>query len=139
MIKTDQKGYVRLVTSMGDINLELHCDLVPKTCEVCTRVRFFFFFFLIRVAEQCDGDCRRTSSRSPSASSTTARRFIDSSKTLWFKAGNHYLISRKCGESLIDYVHICLAIRRAPGVAACRRSGSRSNRKRRFCDTFASE
>ncbi|KAJ2747568.1 cyclophilin peptidyl-prolyl cis-trans isomerase Cyp8 [Coemansia sp. BCRC 34301] len=26
------KGYARLVTSMGDINLELHCDLAPRTC-----------------------------------------------------------------------------------------------------------
>ncbi|KAJ2686556.1 cyclophilin peptidyl-prolyl cis-trans isomerase Cyp8 [Coemansia spiralis] len=26
------KGYVRLVTNMGDINLELHCDLAPRTC-----------------------------------------------------------------------------------------------------------
>jgi len=27
------KGYVRLCTNHGDLNLELHCDLVPKTCE----------------------------------------------------------------------------------------------------------
>jgi len=26
-------GYVRLVTNFGALNLELHCDLVPKTCE----------------------------------------------------------------------------------------------------------
>ncbi|KAJ2263742.1 cyclophilin peptidyl-prolyl cis-trans isomerase Cyp8 [Coemansia sp. RSA 376] len=26
------KGYARLVTNMGDINLELHCDLAPRTC-----------------------------------------------------------------------------------------------------------
>jgi peptidyl-prolyl cis-trans isomerase-like protein 2 len=28
-----KKGYLRLHTSLGDLNLELHCDLVPKTCE----------------------------------------------------------------------------------------------------------
>ncbi|XP_072809558.1 RING-type E3 ubiquitin-protein ligase PPIL2 isoform X3 [Vicugna pacos] len=28
-----KKGYVRLHTSQGDLNLELHCDLTPKTCE----------------------------------------------------------------------------------------------------------
>ena len=27
------KGYVRLHTNLGDLNIELHCDLVPKTCE----------------------------------------------------------------------------------------------------------
>ena len=26
-------GYVRLITNFGSLNLELHCDLVPKTCE----------------------------------------------------------------------------------------------------------
>lgn len=26
-------GYVRLVTNLGPLNLELHCDVVPKTCE----------------------------------------------------------------------------------------------------------
>ncbi|KAJ2503395.1 cyclophilin peptidyl-prolyl cis-trans isomerase Cyp8, partial [Coemansia sp. RSA 2052] len=26
------KGYARLVTNVGDINLELHCDLAPRTC-----------------------------------------------------------------------------------------------------------
>lgn len=26
-------GYVRLVLNFGALNLELHCDLVPKTCE----------------------------------------------------------------------------------------------------------
>lgn len=31
--KTDKKGYVRLHTNLGDLNLELHCDLVSKTCE----------------------------------------------------------------------------------------------------------
>lgn len=28
-----KKGYVRLVTNFGALNLELFCDLVPKTCE----------------------------------------------------------------------------------------------------------
>ncbi|XP_031805006.1 RING-type E3 ubiquitin-protein ligase PPIL2 [Sarcophilus harrisii] len=28
-----KKGYVRLHTNKGDLNLELHCDLTPKTCE----------------------------------------------------------------------------------------------------------
>lgn len=26
-------GYVRLVTNVGMLNLELYCDVVPKTCE----------------------------------------------------------------------------------------------------------
>jgi len=28
-----KKGYVRLNTSLGPLNLELHCEYVPKTCE----------------------------------------------------------------------------------------------------------
>lgn len=28
-----KKGYMRLHTNMGDLNLELHCDLAPRTCE----------------------------------------------------------------------------------------------------------
>jgi len=28
-----KKGYVRLVTNFGPLNFELHCDMVPKTCE----------------------------------------------------------------------------------------------------------
>ncbi|XP_026694279.2 RING-type E3 ubiquitin-protein ligase PPIL2 [Ciona intestinalis] len=28
-----KKGYVRLTTNVGEINLELHCDITPKTCE----------------------------------------------------------------------------------------------------------
>uniref|UniRef100_H2ZH27 RING-type E3 ubiquitin-protein ligase PPIL2 n=1 Tax=Ciona savignyi TaxID=51511 RepID=H2ZH27_CIOSA len=28
-----KKGFVRLTTNFGDINLELHCDIAPKTCE----------------------------------------------------------------------------------------------------------
>ncbi len=31
--RVKKKGYVRLVTNLGPINLELHCDYVPKTCE----------------------------------------------------------------------------------------------------------
>jgi hypothetical protein len=26
-------GYVRLVTNFGPLNLELYCDMLPKTCE----------------------------------------------------------------------------------------------------------
>lgn len=29
----DKKGYVRIQTTLGDLNLELHCDLVPVTCH----------------------------------------------------------------------------------------------------------
>jgi peptidyl-prolyl cis-trans isomerase-like protein 2 len=32
-IVVDKKGYVRLHTSHGDLNVELHCDMVAKTCE----------------------------------------------------------------------------------------------------------
>ena len=28
-----KKGYVQLVTSLGTLNLEVHCDLVPRTAE----------------------------------------------------------------------------------------------------------
>ena len=28
-----KKAYVRLVTNAGALNLELHCEYVPKTCE----------------------------------------------------------------------------------------------------------
>eukprot|EP00227_Mantoniella_beaufortii_P010073 CAMPEP_0197586896 /NCGR_PEP_ID=MMETSP1326-20131121/8713_1 /TAXON_ID=1155430 /ORGANISM="Genus nov. species nov., Strain RCC2288" /LENGTH=586 /DNA_ID=CAMNT_0043151563 /DNA_START=175 /DNA_END=1931 /DNA_ORIENTATION=+ len=28
-----KKGYVRLATTHGDINIELHCDVAPRTCE----------------------------------------------------------------------------------------------------------
>ncbi|XP_070573457.1 RING-type E3 ubiquitin-protein ligase PPIL2-like isoform X1 [Ptychodera flava] len=27
------KGYVRIITNKGNLNVELHCDMVPKTCE----------------------------------------------------------------------------------------------------------
>ncbi|CAH8604980.1 unnamed protein product [Dicrocoelium dendriticum] len=33
-----KKGYVSLITSHGKLNLELHCDLVPKTCENFIRL-----------------------------------------------------------------------------------------------------
>jgi hypothetical protein len=26
-------GYLRLHTNLGDLNIELHCDMVPRTCE----------------------------------------------------------------------------------------------------------
>jgi peptidyl-prolyl cis-trans isomerase-like protein 2 len=32
-LTTDKKGYARLHTSLGDVNLELHCDIAPRTCE----------------------------------------------------------------------------------------------------------
>ena len=28
-----KKGYVRLVTNLGPLNVELYCDQVPKTCD----------------------------------------------------------------------------------------------------------
>uniref|UniRef100_A0A1B0BS11 RING-type E3 ubiquitin-protein ligase PPIL2 n=1 Tax=Glossina palpalis gambiensis TaxID=67801 RepID=A0A1B0BS11_9MUSC len=31
--RVKKKGYVRLVTNFGPLNLELHCDLVPRACE----------------------------------------------------------------------------------------------------------
>ncbi|XP_046840924.1 RING-type E3 ubiquitin-protein ligase PPIL2-like [Xenia sp. Carnegie-2017] len=31
--EVQKKGYVRLTTNVGDLNLELHCEAVPKTCE----------------------------------------------------------------------------------------------------------
>lgn len=31
--RVKKKGYVRLLTNFGLLNLELHCDQVPKTCE----------------------------------------------------------------------------------------------------------
>jgi peptidyl-prolyl cis-trans isomerase-like protein 2 len=30
---TKKKGYAKIRTNLGDINVELHCDLTPKTCE----------------------------------------------------------------------------------------------------------
>ncbi|KAL3269296.1 hypothetical protein HHI36_008369 [Cryptolaemus montrouzieri] len=31
--RVKKKGYVRLITNFGPLNIELHCDMVPKTCE----------------------------------------------------------------------------------------------------------
>lgn len=31
--RVKKKGYVRLITNLGQLNLELHSDIVPKTCE----------------------------------------------------------------------------------------------------------
>lgn len=31
--RVKKKGYVRLSTNFGPLNLELHCDLVPRACE----------------------------------------------------------------------------------------------------------
>lgn len=31
--RVKKKGYVRLITNLGPLNLELYCDVVPKTCE----------------------------------------------------------------------------------------------------------
>lgn len=28
-----KKAYVRIITNMGQLNVELHSDIVPKTCE----------------------------------------------------------------------------------------------------------
>jgi cyclophilin family peptidyl-prolyl cis-trans isomerase len=28
-----KKGYVQIHTTLGDVNLELHCDICPRTCE----------------------------------------------------------------------------------------------------------
>ncbi|CAF0874964.1 unnamed protein product [Didymodactylos carnosus] len=33
MAKSKKKGYVRMVTNMGQINIELFCDQCPQTCE----------------------------------------------------------------------------------------------------------
>lgn len=39
-----KKGYVQLVTSLGTLNLEIHCDLVPRTSEnflgLCTAGKY---------------------------------------------------------------------------------------------------
>lgn len=36
--KQQKKGYIRLHTNVGDLNLELHCDMVPQTCENFTAL-----------------------------------------------------------------------------------------------------
>ena len=28
-----KKAYLRMHTTLGDLNLELHCDIVPRACE----------------------------------------------------------------------------------------------------------
>jgi peptidyl-prolyl cis-trans isomerase-like 2 len=42
--KAPMKGYVRLVTNFGPLNLELHCDTAPKTCynflTLCRRGKY---------------------------------------------------------------------------------------------------
>jgi len=30
---TPMQGYVRMHTNLGDLNIELHCDIAPRTCE----------------------------------------------------------------------------------------------------------
>lgn len=32
-LRPSKKGYLRLHTTLGDLNLELHCDVAPATCE----------------------------------------------------------------------------------------------------------
>ena len=32
-VNPTKKGYVQLLTNMGNLNIELHCDIVPRTCE----------------------------------------------------------------------------------------------------------
>jgi peptidyl-prolyl cis-trans isomerase-like protein 2 len=36
--RVKKKGYVRLATNYGHLNLELYCDQVPKTCENFMRL-----------------------------------------------------------------------------------------------------
>lgn len=31
--RVKKKGYAQIVTNCGPLNLELHCDITPKTCE----------------------------------------------------------------------------------------------------------
>ena len=31
--RVKKKGYVRIQTNLGQLNIELHCDMVAKTCE----------------------------------------------------------------------------------------------------------
>ncbi len=31
--KPKKKGYMRLHMNLGDLNLELHCDIAPRACE----------------------------------------------------------------------------------------------------------
>ena len=39
-----KKGYARITTSIGDLNLELHCDVAPRTCEnfiALSKVKYY--------------------------------------------------------------------------------------------------
>jgi len=36
--KKKQKGYVRIITSIGCLNAELHCDIVPRTTDNFLRL-----------------------------------------------------------------------------------------------------
>eukprot|EP00118_Oscarella_pearsei_P012449 m.91995 g.91995 ORF g.91995 m.91995 type:complete len:471 (+) comp36711_c1_seq14:136-1548(+) len=38
VLRRKKKGYVRLKTNLGDLNLELHCDHVPHTCDNFLRL-----------------------------------------------------------------------------------------------------
>ena len=33
MRRMNKKGYVQIITNMGTLNIEVHCDLVPQTAE----------------------------------------------------------------------------------------------------------
>ena len=49
MRRMKKKGYVQLVTNMGTLNLEIHCDLVPMTSEnflgLCASGKYNGFMF----------------------------------------------------------------------------------------------
>lgn len=75
IIKTDQKGYVRLVTSLGDINIELHCDMVPKAVRVIVGAR-------ARRPTRLSLCSAKTFCCWPNAATTTARFSTAASKTL---------------------------------------------------------
>lgn len=32
-VRPKKKGYVKMHTNVGDMNIELYCDIVPRTCE----------------------------------------------------------------------------------------------------------
>lgn len=64
-------GYVRLVTNVGPLNLELHCEMVPKTCEnfvnLCKKgyynntkfhrsIKHFMVLFTVNVITGCYRD-----------------------------------------------------------------------------------
>ena len=67
-----KKGYARLHTSLGDLNVELHCDLVPQTCEnwlALARMGYYDgnifhrsiknFMIQVQGGEGCTGSRRR--------------------------------------------------------------------------------